>query len=159
MWWQCGLRVHAVCAPCTPACTVTWWWWWWWWWQWWRWWWRCMAACSTHRAGGADDEDRLRGVPLEELGQRLSPAWREDARLQLAVEAELCGELLRPCGVLRDVVGGHHDALDGKRRLDRGELLPFGVLVLAPLALGAALRWKRFSDVGRLGRVHVCARR
>ena len=112
-----------------------------------------MAACSTHRAGGADDEDRLRGVPLEELDQRLSLARREDARLQLAIEAEVRGELLRPCGVLRAVIGGHHDALDGKRR--------GAVLVLAPLALGAALRWKRFSDrVGRrLGRVHVCARR
>ena len=97
-----------------------------------------MAACSTHRAGGADDEDRLRGVPLEELDQRLSLARREDARLQLAIEAEVRGELLRPCGVLRAVIGGHHDALDGKRR--------GAVLVLAPLALGAALRWKRFSS-------------
>ena len=104
-------------------------------------------ACSTRRAGGADDEDRLRGVPLEQLDQRLSLAWREDARLQAAIKAQLCGELLRLCGMLCAVVGGHHDAAHGKRRCA-------DVLVRQPLALGLALAWLALA-----WRLHRSARR
>ena len=102
---------------------------------------------STRRAGGADDEDRLRGVPLEQLDQRLSLAWREDARLQAAVKAQLCGELLRLCGMLCAVVGGHHDAAHGKRRCA-------DVLVREPLPLGLALAWLALA-----WRLHRVARR
>ena len=104
-------------------------------------------ACNTRRAGGADDEDRLRGVPLEQLDQRLSLAWREDARLQAAVKAQLCGELLRLCGMLCAVVGGHHDAAHGKRRCA-------DVLVREPLPLGLALAWLALA-----WRLHRVARR
>ena len=113
-------------------------------------------ACSTRRAGGADDEDRLRGVPLEQLDQRLSLAWREDARLQAAVKAQLSGELLRLCGVLCAVVGGHHDAAHGKRRCA-------DVLVREPLPLGLALAWLalawRLQHVGLHARRRRLARR